>query len=782
MGLLDSAGPSVGEWGGVPVAAPAAKPAAAAPPAAKPPAPAAPKAAEPAPKPEEPKPLPAPTGGSGVQGALADIAQLEKYRTSVPPPKPHLPEKPKTPIDDIKTWGAIAIAFAAFASLRTRTPMTTALNAASSAMQAMAEGAKERVDTAFKEWERETRVAMEMANYEQRAYEDWLNQITNREELKLKGAQMLDSQQWREQEMKFKTLTTALQDPVMQAAYDKGMAEGGPAAAIEKAAEVQKLREDQIQKNKDADRDVRAAKVQYDMKMITGQAIAEVQNTPAYQTAKAAGDTSGMNRMIMERIRALHGKEDYSAELDAIRNSPPYQEAFASGNSLEAARLLALSGDPKAQKQWEDLDAKWRAETGRGTRFAAGEEGKDWRLDVAEGGKDRRLDTTEEGKDRRLDTTEGGKDKRLEVTEAGKAAREERLIAAREALLGKQFDNAKRLKYPGMEESLKLLEADEKYVQAVKSGDNLTVMKMRLEALSKYDPSSGRTLARTKLPEEDVVHLGDDVLAGRSPYPTTHDIWTTAAARQIAEYVNAHKADFKNHTGAEFDINQSRLMPKVRAQLAGKDGDNIRYFTVLTHHLDFFQSLSAALRKAGVSDTNSQLANTITAAVAKQFGMPEVPSFEFAKQIVGDEMTKAILGSGAGGMQDRDEMKKELSAANTPEQMDKIIASGKALSKGQLEGQISKYREFMKYGWLTRDEIVPADTLQKLGVRSIKDPSVLLPEDGDPSPEKTGFSGAAAAPSGYTGGTPHMLNGRQIWPVEQGGKKFWAYEDGSPVK
>ena len=152
-----------------------------------PPPPKAAKAPTSSPTPE--KPTPAPTADK-TQTAMQGLGQLQQeYAERMPerPKPPQIPERPKTIKDDIQLWGALAIAFSALASRRTRMPMTTALNAAAAAMNGMREGDKERADQAYKEWQENTKIAFQMADYEQRIYEDILHDREHVDDIKLRA-------------------------------------------------------------------------------------------------------------------------------------------------------------------------------------------------------------------------------------------------------------------------------------------------------------------------------------------------------------------------------------------------------------------------------------------------------------------------------------------------------------------------------------------------------------------------------------------------------------------
>lgn len=130
----------------------------------------------------------------------------------------------------------------------------------------------------------------------------------------------------------------------------------------------------------------------------------------------------------------------------------------------------------------------------------------------------------------------------------------------------------------------------------------------------------------------------------------------------------------------------SQTAAAVKAFNTGKQGDTVRSLNVGTAHLDTLQSLTDALNNGDTKALNS-LKNTIQT----QFGATAQPNFDTAKQIVGDEVVKAVLGSGAGSQGDREQLQKNFSSASSPAQLQGVIATAKTLMKGQVDGLRQQY-------------------------------------------------------------------------------------------
>jgi len=118
----------------------------------------------------------------------------------------------------------------------------------------------------------------------------------------------------------------------------------------------------------------------------------------------------------------------------------------------------------------------------------------------------------------------------------------------------------------------------------------------------------------------------------------------------------------------------------------GRQGNTIRSFNVAISHLNTLDALATALDNGDVQRVN-QLANR----VASETGKEAPVNFNAAKKIVGDEIVKAIVGTG-GGVTDREEVARTISAINSPAQLKGVINTYKELMSGQLDGLRSQYK------------------------------------------------------------------------------------------
>jgi hypothetical protein len=121
--------------------------------------------------------------GDAEQQRESEKTQIADRRSAMTPP---VPEKPTTqpkfkPTDPLKAWGSSAMFIAMMGSLLTRTPMTTALNAAAAALTAFHKGDMEQYELSFKKWQVESTNAAKMYEYQQRAYDKAIGEVDKRE-------------------------------------------------------------------------------------------------------------------------------------------------------------------------------------------------------------------------------------------------------------------------------------------------------------------------------------------------------------------------------------------------------------------------------------------------------------------------------------------------------------------------------------------------------------------------------------------------------------------------
>lgn len=178
----------------------------------------------------------------------------------------------------------------------------------------------------------------------------------------------------------------------------------------------------------------------------------------------------------------------------------------------------------------------------------------------------------------------------------------------------------------------------------------------------------------------------------------------------------AQLASAVNQYNPQYDATQYGSKVKARNDFTtGKNGNTVRSLNVAVQHLDQLGQLSDAL-----GNGNIQIANQIGNAFNTQFGASQANNFNAAKQIVGDEIVKAIVGAG-GGVGDRDKAAATINAASSPQQLKGVIQTYQGLMAGQLGGLKQQYEKSTGLGDF-EDYLAP-ETKEKLQAHAQVQPS-----------------------------------------------------------
>lgn len=226
-----------------------------------------------------------------------------------------------------------------------------------------------------------------------------------------------------------------------------------------------------------------------------------------------------------------------------------------------------------------------------------------------------------------------------------------------------------------------------------KEADRLTQMQATYDQQKALYGQRERLAAQSDATRRIVGGVGTPETGGVSP-------GVENVAQLIAEYKQAPLSSFAmgRPLGAQIMSRVKEINPSYdaknytvglgteRAFTSGKQGNTIRSFNVALNHLDTLGQLADAL-----NNNNLQLVNKVANTVAAQTGSAAPTNFNAAKKIVGDEIVKAIIGSG-GGVTDRQEAAATISAANSPKQLKEAIDVYKQLMSGQLQGLHQQYK------------------------------------------------------------------------------------------
>lgn len=213
------------------------------------------------------------------------------------------------------------------------------------------------------------------------------------------------------------------------------------------------------------------------------------------------------------------------------------------------------------------------------------------------------------------------------------------------------------------------------------------------QEVGNYIGPNGQIIQRTKAEAQ---------AQGLTPYvPQTYVNAGTVdpMAQMIADYKSAPLTGFalRSPQGQAIMAEVRRLNPdydatayaaKVKARDAfatGKQGDTVRSLSVATSHLNQLSDLVDAL-----GNKNLRVFNTLANAYSQETGGTAPTNFDTVKNIVADEVTKAILGYG-GSVQDRDKAAAVIARSNSPAQLKSSIQQYLRLMGGQLDGLRRQY-------------------------------------------------------------------------------------------
>lgn len=178
-------------------------------------------------------------------------------------------------------------------------------------------------------------------------------------------------------------------------------------------------------------------------------------------------------------------------------------------------------------------------------------------------------------------------------------------------------------------------------------------------------------------PTGDIVEVAKAIAEGRLPPLSSFAMASPRGQMIMSEVTKANpNYDVKDFHAAD---------QAVKAFASGKQGNTVRSFNVALSHLDTLDRAADALNNGDMKAMNA-----VSQAIASQTGQAAPTNFDAVKKIVGDEIVKAIVGSG-GGVADREEASKTIARTNSPAQLKGVIGQYKELMRGQLGGLRQQY-------------------------------------------------------------------------------------------
>lgn len=182
-------------------------------------------------------------------------------------------------------------------------------------------------------------------------------------------------------------------------------------------------------------------------------------------------------------------------------------------------------------------------------------------------------------------------------------------------------------------------------------------------------------------------------LDGKTPYKPSGSVSKQASGSQprsapamamqkfMQEHPNATAEDI-----SQFGASYGEKAKAARDFGTGALGNSIRSINTAVQHLETAKQAGDAL-----GNNDVQALNKLKNSWAQQFGSPLPTNFDAIRQIVGQEVVKAIV-AGGGGVSERQQAQEILSRANSPKQLAGAIDQIQKLMVGQLNSLRQQYQ------------------------------------------------------------------------------------------
>jgi hypothetical protein len=220
-----------------------------------------------------------------------------------------------------------------------------------------------------------------------------------------------------------------------------------------------------------------------------------------------------------------------------------------------------------------------------------------------------------------------------------------------------------------------------------------------------YTPKGASKMGAAPSPADKAsVDQTAQMIAGYQMQPLTSFAMRSPWGQAVMAKVGELNPDYQSARYGE--VNKA-----LSSFATGKQGDITRSMNVGIQHLDSIDELGQALKNG-----DQRTVNSVANRVKEEFGVAAPITFDAAKQIVADEIVKAIVGY-SGAVNDRESMQKKLSEANSPEQLLAVTKEFRTLMAGQLRGLKKQYEDatgFTKGPFAFDSKLLPA-TKRELG-------------------------------------------------------------------
>lgn len=175
------------------------------------------------------------------------------------------------------------------------------------------------------------------------------------------------------------------------------------------------------------------------------------------------------------------------------------------------------------------------------------------------------------------------------------------------------------------------------------------------------------------------------IAAGKMAFPTSYEF--TRNGPEAEALINRVFEISPNASAQDLPTQ----MQALNAFNKGVPGQRVTALNTAMNHLDTIKDLGAALKNG---DTTAF--NAVAQFFAQQTGDPAPTNMDEAAEIVGNEIMKSIVASGAGTGPEREKLAESFSKARSPAQINDAIKTARSLLSGQAASLALQYKNGTK--------------------------------------------------------------------------------------
>jgi hypothetical protein len=390
-------------------------------------------------------------------------------------------------------------------------------------------------------------------------------------------------------------------------------------------------------------------------------------------------------------------KDNVALARDRMGQSGSQFERRQAANELHQANIDRINAD--RQQTTTQRDQRLADERERHNKETEGL-GRD-RLDASVDQFGQKLDQSGSQFDRRLAATERHTSTMKEIADNRRLSEEEKHRLSLEETR-RYHDFTESLGRDKLDQNQGQFE-DRQAATAKFHADNAALAEKRLDHQFQAQQAKAAIAAAKEPTPEQLQSLAYQIAHYQEPPPSPQRL-TSPNGIKLMAIVREMNPDYQA-------VRFPEIAKAMRDFATGRQGDQTRSMNTAIAHLDTIDELGKALK-----NNNVQLINRAGNAIGRQLGTTAPVTFDAAKQIVADEIAKAIIG-GQNAEADRAKLQESLSRTNSPDQLLEVTKAFRTLMAGQLRSLRAQYEDatgFKKGEFAFEGKLLP-ETKSALG-------------------------------------------------------------------